>query len=151
MSLLRSATRRGLAGLGLASSGRLAELEQRATDLQRRADEHRRALDEARAAAEQWKARAKELEQQAKHAATLAERLEKTERELQQWKARDEKHLGQLKEVRERMERAERAISLSREHLMATEAKLDIVEGAIGALDARTRAVLRADHDDAGN
>ena len=74
-----------------------------------------------------------------KHA---AERLPKVERQLQQWKERDGAHVAKLAEVRERMRRAERAAALSQEHLIATEAKLDVVEAALGVLDRRTRRPL---------
>jgi hypothetical protein len=51
-------------------------------------------------------------------------------------------HAAKLAEVRERMRRAERAAAVSQEHLIATEAKLDIVEAALGVLDRRTRRPL---------
>lgn len=139
MSVLRSAARRGLAAFGLAPASHVSHLQHRVESAERRAEQGKQAIAEARDAATRWKARASELEEQVRKNARLAERLAKAERELQQVTARDEKHLGQLKEVRERMERAEKAVALSREHLMATETKLDIVEAAIHVLDTRTR------------
>ena len=44
----------------------------------------------------------------------------------------------------ERLRAAEQNLTLAREHLVSVETKLDIVEGAIDALDRRTRAVLAA-------
>ena len=139
MSVLRSAVRRGLAALGLAPVSHVVQLQQRVAGAERRAEESKTAVAEARDASVRWKARISELEEQVRRQAHMADRLAKAERELQQVRARDEKHLGQLKDVRERMERAEKAVALSREHLMATETKLDIVEAAIHVLDARTR------------
>ena len=104
-----------------------------------RVTELKRAMTEAREEAARWKARAGELTARASKAEQAAERLPKVERELQQWKARDEKHVAQLAEVRDRMLRAEHAAQLSQEHLTATETKLDVIEAAIGVLDRRTR------------
>jgi predicted nucleic acid-binding Zn-ribbon protein len=140
MGVLRAA----LAVVGLAPAAHLNRVSGRVEAAEQRAAESKRALGELREEVGRWKKKAEEFEKRLAKAEEAAQRLPKAEREMQQWKARDEKHLGQLAEVRERMERAERAVALSREHLMATETKLDIVEGAIGVLDARTRAALQA-------
>ena len=107
-----------------------------------RAAELKRAVAEARDETARWKTKAGELTQRVGKAEQAAERLPKVERELQQWKTRDEKHVSQLAEVRERMLRAEHAARLSQEHLTATETKLDVVEAAINVLDRRTRKPL---------
>jgi predicted nucleic acid-binding Zn-ribbon protein len=107
-----------------------------------RTAELKRAVADAREEASRWKAKAGELTERVGKAEQAAERLPRVERELQQVKARDDKHVAQLAEVRERMLRAEKAAALSQEHLTATEAKLDVVEAAIGILDRRTRKPL---------
>ena len=104
-----------------------------------RVTELKRAVAEAREEAARWKAKAGELTARVSKAEQAAERLPKVERELQQWRPRDEKHVAQLAEVRDRMVRAEHAAQLSQEHLTATETKLDVIEAAIGVLDRRTR------------
>jgi predicted nucleic acid-binding Zn-ribbon protein len=107
-----------------------------------RTSELKRAVADARQETARWKARASELTDRVGNAERAAERLPKVERELQQVRARDEKHVAQLAEVRERMLRAEKAAALSQEHLTATEAKLDVIEAAINVLDRRTRRPL---------
>lgn len=140
MGLLRSA----LGAVGLTSAAHARALSQRAEAADSRAGELKEALAGARADAARWKAKAAELGERVAKLEEAAERLPKVEREMQQWKTRDEKHVAQLADVRERMERAERAVALSREHLMATETKLDIIEGAVNVLDTRTRRALES-------
>jgi len=142
--LLESTHRMGmlhslLGAVGLASAGQARTLTARVDTAERRATELKRAVDEAREEAKRWKGKAGELTERVAKAEQAAERLPKVERELQQVKARDEKHVAQLAEVRERMLRAERSAALSQEHLTATEAKLDVIEAALGVLDRRTR------------
>lgn len=124
-----------LGAVGLASAGQVRTAQQRAADL-------KRAVADSREEAARWKTKANELSAKLSDAEHAAERLPKVERQLQQWKARDEMHAAKLAEVRERMRRAERAAALSQEHLIATETKLDIVEAALGVLDRRTRRPL---------
>ena len=131
-----------LGAVGLATAGRARMLTKRVETSDQRVAELKRAVADAREEAARWKDKASALSARVAKAEQAAERLPKTERELQQWKARDEKHVAQLAEVRERMIRAERAAALSQEHLTATETKLDIIEAAIGVLDRRTRKPL---------
>ena len=107
-----------------------------------RVAELKRAVAEAREEAARWKTKAGELTDRVGKAEQAAERLPKIERELQQVKSRDDKHVAQLAEVRERMIRAEHAATLSQEHLTATETKLDVIEAALNVLDRRTRKPL---------
>ena len=131
MGLLQSL----LGAVGLASAGQVRTAQQRA-------DELKRAIADSRTESARWKAKANELTTKLSDAEQAAERLPKVERQLQQWKARDEMHAAKLADVRERMRRAERAAALSQEHLIATEAKLDVIEAALGVLDRRTRRPL---------
>jgi chromosome segregation ATPase len=131
-----------LGAIGLASAGQARTLMNRVDAADQRTAELKRAVADAREEASRWKAKAGELTERVGKAEQAAERLPRVERELQQVKARDDKHVAQLAEVRERMLRAEKAAALSQEHLTATEAKLDVVEAAIGILDRRTRKPL---------
>ena len=124
-----------LGALGLSRAGHTRTLRKRLEAADRSAAELTRAVADAREETARWKARAGELAEHVKH-------LPKIERELKQVRMRDQKHLAQLAEVRERMRRAEHATSLSQEHLIATEAKLDLIEAAIIVLDGRTRRPL---------
>ena len=128
-----------LGRVGLATAGQARTLKKSLETADQRNSELKRAVAETRQEAERWKTKAEEFTRRATKSDQAAERLPKVERELQQWKARDEKHLAQLAEVRERMIRAEHAAALSQEHLTATETKLDVIEAAIGVLDRRTR------------
>ena len=131
-----------LGAIGLAPAGQARTLMKRADAADQRTAELKRAVADAHEETSRWKAKASELTERVGKAEQAAERLPKVERELQQVKARDDKHVAQLAEVRERMLRAEKAAALSQEHLTATEAKLDVVEAAIGILDRRTRRPL---------
>lgn len=128
-----------LGAVGLTSAGRARTLAARVDTVERRNTDLKRAVDEAREEANRWKGRAKELTERVATAEESVKHLPKIERELQQVRTRDEKHVAQLAELRERMLRAERAAALSQEHLTATEAKLDVIEAALGVLDRRTR------------
>jgi len=131
-----------LGAVGLASAGRTRTLMKRLEAAEQRADELKRAVAEARDETARWKARAGEMTERVASAERAAAQLPKIERELNQVRMRDEKHRAQLADVRERMLRAEHAASLSQEHLIATEAKLDVIEAAIIVLDGRTRRPL---------
>ena len=124
-----------LGAIGLAPAGRLRAAQQRA-------DELKRAVADSRADVARWKAKANELSAKLSDAERAAERLPRVDRQLQQWKARDDMHAGKLAEVRDRMRRAEKAAALSQEHPLATETKLDVIEAALGVLDRRTRKPL---------
>ena len=131
-----------LGAVGLASAGQARTLMKRVDAADQRTAELKRAVADAREETARWKAKARELTERVGKAEEAAKHLPKVERELQQVRARDDKHVAQLAEVRERMLRAEKAAALSQEHLTATEAKLDVVEAAIGVLDRRTRKPL---------
>lgn len=131
-----------LGAVGLAPARQAQTLIKRVEATDHRVAELKRAVTEAREEAARWKTKAGELTVRLAKAEQAAARLAKAERETQQWKARDEKHVAQLAEVRDRMIRAERAAALSQEHLTATETKLDVIEAAIGVLDRRTRTAL---------
>jgi hypothetical protein len=48
----------------------------------------------------------------------------------------------EVQSLRARLAEAERELMVAREHLMAIEVKLDILEGAANVLDVRTRAAI---------
>jgi hypothetical protein len=50
---------------------------------------------------------------------------------------------GDVAKLRDQLVATERELILAREHLMAIEVKLDILEGAANVLDARTRVAIR--------
>lgn len=114
-----------LAAFGLVSAGRYGALS--------------RAAEELKAASQNWKtqasedrARAKSLETELRRQRELAERHELTVEKLRH--RRDE-----IDKLRTRLADAERELTVARDHLMAIEVKLDILEGAANVLDKRTR------------
>jgi chromosome segregation ATPase len=114
-----------LAAFGLVSAGRYDALS--------------RAAEELKAASRNWKtqasedrARAKSLETELRRQRELVERHELTVEKLRH--RRDE-----IDKLRARLADAERELTVARDHLMAIEVKLDILEGAANVLDKRTR------------
>jgi hypothetical protein len=80
-------------------------------------------------------ARAKQFEEQARHEAKRAEKY-------RQAAERMEKRTASLEELVARLKVVERELAVAREHLMAVEVKLDILEGAANVLDLRTRIAI---------
>lgn len=101
---------------------------------------------QARAAAQEWKAKATEsmarvrdLEEEVK---VQTRHANKSQAYLDKANAR--RH--EIEDLRKRLANAERELLVAREHLMAIEVKLDILEGAANVLDIRTRAALSKQH-----
>lgn len=120
---------RVLAVFGLVSAGRYDAVSRAAEDL--------------KAASHNWKtqasedrARAKSLETELRRQRELIERHELTIEKLRH--RRDE-----IDKLRMRLADAERELTVARDHLMAIEVKLDILEGAANVLDKRTRTSPR--------
>ena len=72
--------------------------------------------------------------------------LNREHTETVEWKRRGEQLFADAKELKERLHKTQgelkealRAATLTREHLMAMEVKLDLIEAAILVLDLRTR------------
>jgi hypothetical protein len=51
--------------------------------------------------------------------------------------------LGDVRKLRDQLVATQKDLLLARDHLMAIEVKLDILEGAANVLDARTRVAIR--------
>ena len=99
-------------------------------------------LEQVKAGSLEWKAKAREstarataLETEVKQHARHAQ---KSELYLAKMRARRE----EMNNLRARLAAAERELVVAREHLMAIEVKLDILEGAANVLDARTRGAI---------
>ena len=117
---------------------KLRELETRMVDLKADADGWKRRHDDsARRAAEHQDAAAR--------AAARAARAEGRAEELQ---ARGDARMTEMKELRARLQDAHRVAGVVRDHLMATETKLDLIEAALHVLDARTRAAVVAEAEE---
>ena len=88
-----------------------------------------------KAKASEAMARAKEFEVEAKH---QAKRAEKFRLAAERW----EQRAADFDALNARLRELERELAVAREHLMAVEVKLDILEGAANVLDVRTRAAI---------
>lgn len=128
-----------------------AEQLRKSVEQQRKADarvaELTRALDEARADAGAWRKIVDEERARAEAARAevlrLEHRIEKLTAEATADRERHEaRRVKQEEEIHRRLTAAERSLQLAREQLMLVEVKLDVLEGAAGVLDRRTRAVL---------
>jgi chromosome segregation ATPase len=106
-------------------------------------------VEELRAESSEWKAKRDEALKQAQTAlkenAHQTQRLEKLRVDadkLRERLARARTSHEELTVLQARLGEAERELTLAREHLMAIEVKLDILEGAANVLDTRTRSVI---------
>lgn len=149
--------------LGLVTARRYALAAAKLREAEGRADKMTKLLGEARAEAHGWKIKANEAIQRGKavekdlaRQMALAKdyerdvdkrrnEVEKHKRESDRMRAEVErirKTIVDLEQLRGRLAGAEHEIAVAREHLMAVDVKLDILEGAANVLDSRTRAVV---------
>ena len=132
--------------IGLAPAGHVESLKAENDRAARKVREFETRAVDWKADAEGWKRRhedgarrAAENQETASRATTRAERAEARADELQ---ARADALAAEMKEMRARLQDAHRLTSSVREHLMATETKLDLIEAALQVLDTRTRAAV---------
>jgi chromosome segregation ATPase len=139
-----------LASVGLAPSSHVAMAASRARDAAAKAGRLEERLAKLRGDVDLWKQRQQEtagaLAEAKKTAAragastdSLKADLARVRAEADDSKARAETLAAQVRDLRERLEESRRAATVAREHLMATEVKLDLIEAAIQVLDTRTR------------
>jgi len=100
-------------------------------------------FEDARTRAHAWKAQAgealarvKSLEREVQRQAGL---LNDARRLVEKVQGPD----SERTKLREQLAHNQKELMLAREHLMAIEVKLDILEGAANVLDARTRTAIR--------
>lgn len=113
-----------------------SELEARLAQLRADVDTWKGHHEASAKAAAEWKQAAATANAKAERSAAYTKRAEAS---AEDWKARALALKEQLRSLRERLDHANQATALAREHLMATEVKLDLVEAAIQVLDTRTR------------
>lgn len=147
---MKDTIRKALAGFGLAPAGqlhRLAEqsrqtsdkvksLEDRLAKLRADADTWKQRHDEVTAKVREWKDATARAEAEAERMRAGAEH---SKARAAEWKVRADSLTEEKLALRARLEEAQRGAINAREYLMATEAKLDLIEAAIQVLDARTR------------
>jgi chromosome segregation ATPase len=144
---MKAAIRKVLAGIGLATAAQVRHADAQAQHSARKAEQRMARL---RTSAEGWKQRYEDASKAAaewKHTAvdarTSAERtagkLEHARAHVDEWKSRAEALATQVRDLKERLDETRRVTTVARQHLMATEVKLDLIEAAVQVLDARTR------------
>jgi len=103
-------------------------------------------VEDAKRAAHEWKAKASQsmarVAQLEADLKTQTRHAQKSEIYLTKMRERRE----EIQSLRTRLAEAERELMVAREHLMAIEVKLDILEGAANVLDVRTRAAISKQH-----
>jgi len=147
---MKTAIMRMLATVRLAPASQVEHLADQAQRAAARVSGLEEQLAKLRADVEAWKSHheasartAAEWKQAAATANAKTERStahsKRAEASAEEWKARALALKEQLHSLRQRLTHANQATSLAREHLMATEVKLDLIEAAIQVLDTRTR------------
>ena len=120
---------KALAVLGLVPAHRYAELSRRVKEL---------GGDLA-----SWKKRAIKGERRERALQAQARDLETRLQKQARWMSIGvEQQRGELSAMQAQLAEVQAALTLTREHLMAIEVKLEILEGAANVLDARTRAQI---------
>ena len=137
-----------LAAAGLVRASRFAAVEEQVRKADGRAGKLTQTVDELRAEVRDWKAKAGDAEKRAREQEREAERhstrAEKIRADLGALLEVERARLAEFQAMRQRLINAERDLAVARDHLMAIEVKLDILEGAANVLDGRTRTVLAA-------
>lgn len=161
---MKAVIRAVLGAIGLAPAAHVALLHAEHERAKTEKTESDKRLAELRTAAHKWKHRYEDTADAAagwKQAAAgakaeagraraeigrLKATLNREHTKTEEWKRRGEQLFGEAKELKQRLhttqgelKEALRAVTFAREHLMAMEVKLDLIEAAILILDSRTR------------
>lgn len=132
--------------LGLVPAARLVEAVERLRKSESRVESLSRKLEEALTESRALRAKLEEAHRRLKdaedNASREAQRFHKSKADAQRQAARERKRAVDAPALESRLDDAERDLTVAREHLMAIEVKLDILEGAATVLDSRTRTLL---------
>jgi chromosome segregation ATPase len=146
--------------LGLVTAGRHGLVVARLRDAESQARKLTKVVEAAKADGRTWRTKAAEMERRFKaidkDESRRAREVEKLKNEMEkrgEGQRREMARLGAeverlkkenlaLESLRTKLAEAEHALGLAREHLMAIDVKLDILEGAANVLDSRTRAIV---------
>lgn len=136
--------------LGIERAGHARSLREALTQSEQRIVELKKLLEQSRQETASWKARFREGEtdgaerrraEQEQHKTRMARLEERSRQQAQKLEIRDAARQEKVHELRQKIIAAERSVRVGREHQMAIEVKLDLIEGAINVLDRRLRAV----------
>ena len=161
---MKSAIKSLLAAVGLApasqierfgdevrrAEAKVARLEGEIDQLRAEGQNWKRRYDDSAEAVAGWKQSAHRAQAEAERAKGGADRtkadLERAKADVEReqaraadWRRRAENMTAELREMKERLEKAHLATDAANEQLMAMEVKLDLIEAAIQVLDVRTR------------
>ena len=143
---MRTAIKALLGAIGLAPAGQVENLTVRVRETADRATALEERVAKLRADVESWKRRYEESANAVaewKHGAAAVEtKAQRAEAQVEELKARLEMQATKIHSLRDQLEKANHAATTAREHLMATEVKLDVIEAAIQVLDVRTRDAI---------
>jgi len=145
--------RRMLRSLGLVRVGRLTNAEERVRKAEARSTKQAHSVEEAREEARAWRQKFEKAREELPPWKQRVEEAQKALKREEHARARDSERFEKVKSafgrraidveaLQKRLAETERELVVAREHLMAVEVKLDILEGAANVLDARTRAVV---------
>jgi chromosome segregation ATPase len=118
------------------AAARVSDLEARMAKLRADVDTWKSHHEASAKTAAEWKQAASTANAKTERSAAHTKRAEAA---AEEWKARALALKAQLHSLRERLSHASQSTTMAREHLMATEVKLDLIEAAIQVLDTRTR------------
>jgi chromosome segregation ATPase len=144
---------RALRAAGLERAGRTPELREALARAEQRMVELKRLVAQTHAEAQTWKTKLHEasthheqqrLADRATYEARVAKLEDRTRRGAERLEQRDAARQEKLNDLREKVVAADRSIRIGRDHLMAIEVKLDVVEGAVNVLDRRFRMIGRS-------
>ena len=158
---MKAAARALLEAIGLAPAAHVARLhaerqraeaesDKRLTDFRAAADKWKHRYEDTAEAAAGWKQAAASAKAEAGRARSevgrLKETLNREHANTEKWTRRGEQLSVDAKELKQRLhttqgelKEALRTATFAREHLMAMEVKLDLIEAAILVLDSRSR------------
>jgi chromosome segregation ATPase len=137
---------------GLERSGKTAELRAALARSEQRLVELKHLVEQTRGEVQTWKSklheatahyerqRQSEREQYEARTTKLEERAQRAAAKLAE---RDAARQEKLAELRDKVVAADRSVRIGRDHLMAIEVKLDVIEGAVNVLDRRYRTIAR--------
>ncbi|HEU4695116.1 MAG TPA: hypothetical protein VFS23_42410 [Vicinamibacterales bacterium] len=116
----------------------------------RRFDALSRAYDSLKAVNAEWRKRASDAATQQRSLEAEVKRQSHLVAKLRSSIEKGRQRQDDIKKLRLRLADAERELMVARDHLMAIEVKLDILEGTANVLDKRTRGAAPHDQQKTG-
>jgi chromosome segregation ATPase len=132
--------------LGLIPASRLASVAERLRKSESRVETLSKKLEEVQTESRAWRSKVDEAQKRVKElegeVSREAQRFQKAKAEIEKEAARDKKKTVDADALDAHLDEADHDLTVARNHLMAIEVKLDILEGAATVLDGRTRTLF---------